>query len=376
MLILRKRVVGVNDATIAHRRRLYHFPREAATRRFLTGVARVVIAASLAAGLVAITWHPASVAGGFYAVEPGDTIAAAPRANGTSAAALTEANGQPGADRASAGRQPEAAVTPTGTAPAAAATPAASGGLYAVKRGDTLAGIARSFGVSASSIIQANGIANPNLVYINQNLVIPGGSSRDGAPASAPLPAGSASYVVQAGDTLAQLARRYDTTVAAIVQANGLASPDLIWLGMRLVMPAAGSNVSPTPAGQATRLEVSISQQHCWLYQGDAVIGSWACSTGRAASPTPPGSFHVQSKLPRAYGSAWNIMMPYWLGIYWAGSTENGIHGLPWNATTGARTWDGLVGTPITYGCVMLNDAAAKLVWDMAYIGMPVIIRQ
>jgi lipoprotein-anchoring transpeptidase ErfK/SrfK len=67
--------------------------------------------------------------------------------------------------------------------------------------------------------------------------------------------------------------------------------------------------------------------------------------------------------------------MPYWLGIYWAGSSENGIHGMPWNASTGRLTWDGLVGTRITYGCVMLNNGPAKLLWNMAYIGMPVIIK-
>jgi hypothetical protein len=33
------------------------------------------------------------------------------------------------------------------------------------------------------------------------------------------------------------------------------------------------------------------------------------------------------------------------------------------------------VGTPITYGCVMLDDVQAKALWDVAYIGMPVIIQ-
>ena len=52
--------------------------------------------------------------------------------------------------------------------------------------------------------------------------------------------------------------------------------------------------------------------------------------------------------------------MPYWLGLYYAGNTENGIHGLPYNKKTGRRTWEGLVGTPITFGCIMLDDANAK----------------
>lgn len=66
--------------------------------------------------------------------------------------------------------------------------------------------------------------------------------------------------------------------------------------------------------------------------------------------------------------------MPYWMGLYYAGSTENGIHGLPYDPKTKRRTWEGLVGTPITYGCIMLDDANAKTLFDVAYIGMPVVI--
>ena len=66
--------------------------------------------------------------------------------------------------------------------------------------------------------------------------------------------------------------------------------------------------------------------------------------------------------------------MPYWMGLYYAGSTENGIHGLPYDPKTGRRTWAGAVGTPITYGCIMLDDANAKTLFDVAYLGMPVVI--
>jgi lipoprotein-anchoring transpeptidase ErfK/SrfK len=67
--------------------------------------------------------------------------------------------------------------------------------------------------------------------------------------------------------------------------------------------------------------------------------------------------------------------MPYWLGIYWAGGSENGIHGLPYNAKTGVQVWAGSVGKKITYGCVMLDNVNAKMLYNMAWIGMPVIIK-
>ncbi|HID33267.1 MAG TPA: murein L,D-transpeptidase [Anaerolineae bacterium] len=120
---------------------------------------------------------------------------------------------------------------------------------------------------------------------------------------------------------------------------------------------------------------VDISEQRCWRYEGDKLLNTWRCSTGRN-NATKVGRFQVQSKLRKAYGSTWNIWMPWWLGIYWSGPIENGIHGQPWNAKTGQRTWAGLVGSPITYGCVMLNDKAAKTLWKWADIGTVVIIKR
>ena len=185
---------------------------------------------------------------------------------------------------------------------------------------------------------------------------------------------------MQAGETLSQIARQYGVSVDALVASNGLASADLINVGMRLLIPAKGSagtggTVSTAPKGKATKFVASISQQRCWLYSGTTVIAQWVCSTGRRGAGTKVGTFRVQSKMAKAYGSRWNIWMPYWLGIYYAGGSENGIHGLPWNASTGVQIWSGNVGMPITYGCVMLNNTNAKMLYDMAYIGMPVVIR-
>jgi LysM repeat protein len=346
-------------------------------RQTLKLAGRVVIIVSLVALFLTSVGGMASAQGGSHVVKPGETLSTIAQAFGTSVSAIVQANGLASADLIWVGQR--LVIPSAGSGDAAARTSAAttaSGRVYTVKRGDTLGSIARSLGVSSSAIVQANGISNPDLLYVGQKLVIPGGSSTGGSSAPAPRPTANTTYTVKAGDTLGQIALKYGTTAAAIARANGLSSPDLIRVGMRLVIPASGRSApAPAPTGKASRLVVSISQQHCWLYQGSAVVGSWACSTGRRGWPTRPGTFKIQSKLPRAYGSTWNIMMPYWLGIYWAGSSENGIHGLPWNATSGRRTWDGLVGTRITYGCVMLNDAPAKLVWNMAYIGMPVIIK-
>ena len=182
-------------------------------------------------------------------------------------------------------------------------------------------------------------------------------------------------YVVQAGDTLGKIAQRFGTSVAALVAVNDLPSSDILAIGQQLIIPRPGDPALTNATLRPSKFVVSISQQRCWLYQGDTVIAKWVCSTGRPGAGTRPGSYKIQSKMPKAFGSTWNIWMPYWLGIYYAGASENGIHGLPWNASTGAQVWTGYVGTPITYGCVMLDNVNAKMLYNVAYIGMPVIIK-
>lgn len=271
--------------------------------------------------------------------------------------------------------------------PAAAAN---DEGTYTVKPGDTLAKIAAAHGVSALSLIQANGITNPDMIRTGQVLVIP-----DGQTANAPVrpAAGDAAgqnsgvYTVKPGDFLAQIAAAHGVTAQAIIQANGITNPNLLRVGQVLLIPGGqAASAATRPATQAapppvpapaggTGFVVSVSRQRCYLFQGGAVTDVWPCSTARAGYWTRIGNFAVQTKLPRAYGSRWGFWMPYWLGIYFAGGSENGIHGLPYDAKTGYKDWANKIGTPISFGCIVLQDAAAQKLYNVAYIGMPVNIR-
>ena len=118
---------------------------------------------------------------------------------------------------------------------------------------------------------------------------------------------------------------------------------------------------------------VDISEQHVYVYEGDALIWSWVASTGMN-NATRTGVFAVQSKIPNAYGATWNIWMPNWLGIYWAGGLENGIHALP-ILPGGARLWAGFLGRPVSYGCVVLGEYESGLLYNWAEIGTPVEIQ-
>ncbi|GBF10865.1 MAG: LysM peptidoglycan-binding domain-containing protein [Tepidibacillus sp.] len=52
-------------------------------------------------------------------------------------------------------------------------------------------------------------------------------------------------YIVQPGDTLWAIAARFGTTPQAIMQANGLTDPNLLYVGQRLIIPV--STPTPTP---------------------------------------------------------------------------------------------------------------------------------
>lgn len=131
---------------------------------------------------------------------------------------------------------------------------------------------------------------------------------------------------------------------------------------------------APQPAYSGAKyILVDISDQHMYVYEDDALIYSFVASTGMN-NATRTGTFAVQSKIPSAYGSTWDIWMPYWLGIYWAGGLENGIHALP-ILPNGATLWAGFLGRPVSYGCVVLGSYEASLLYDWAQIGTTVEIR-
>jgi LysM repeat protein len=112
---------------------------------------------------------------------------------------------------------------------------------YTVKRGDTLGRIAHDHGVSVSQLAAANNIANPDLIFPGQVLVIPGKEDTKAQPA----PEQEVIHVVKSGETLARIASKYGTTASAIAKANNISNVNLIRIGQKLKIPgtsASGGN--------------------------------------------------------------------------------------------------------------------------------------
>ena len=127
----------------------------------------------------------------------------------------------------------------------AAAVPSEDGPVHVVRRGETLYSIARRYGVDVWAVARANGIANPNRIYVGQRLVIPAGR-----------PAGIV-HVVRPGEMLTRIALRYGVDAWTIARANGITNLNRIYVGQRLVIPGAAPPVSPPREPSQPSLPVS-----------------------------------------------------------------------------------------------------------------------
>ena len=89
---------------------------------------------------------------------------------------------------------------------------------YTVKRGDTLYGISNQYGVSVTELAELNKV-DAKTLQIGQELKIP---DKNGIN-----PNNMFMYTVQKGDTLYNIAKKYNTTVSKIIDLNYLKSPNL-----------------------------------------------------------------------------------------------------------------------------------------------------
>jgi LysM repeat protein len=126
---------------------------------------------------------------------------------------------------------PATAVSTAVPAPTTAPSSSTTEVTYVVQRGDTLYSIARRYGATVQAIAARNGIANPSLIRVGQTLTIPTSG------ASTTLPSGGTTYVVQPGDNLFRIALRYNMSHVYLAQYNGITDPSRIYVGQVIRIP-------------------------------------------------------------------------------------------------------------------------------------------
>jgi len=179
--------------------------------------------------------------------------------------------------------------------------------------------------------------------------------------------------VVQPGDDLTTIATRFGMPPGLIAEVNP--DVDLNWLyaGQELTIPSEDV-LRPYPPIPGKQIVISIAEQRLRVYENGALLYDWPVSTGIASSPTYTGEFQVLNKNKNAYASQWDLWMPHFIAVYRAGGdTYNGIHGLP-ILSSGQRLWAGALGSPASYGCIILGIQEAETLYDWADIGVLVTI--
>ena len=183
-----------------------------------------------------------------------------------------------------------------------------------------------------------------------------------------------ATYIVQSGDTLLKLSWQLGMPFWKILEANPDMDANNLPAGQAITIPSK-DELLPLPVIPNKRIVISISQQHLWAYEDGALLAEYVISTGVDRSPTQPGVFQVQTHEPNAYASVWDLYMPNFLGIYeaWPGFM-NGLHGLP-TLSSGRQLWRDVLGSPASYGCIILDIPAAEFLYTWAEDGVVVEIQ-
>ena len=168
-----------------------------------------------------------------YYVQYGDTLFSISRRFATTVPAIQAANGLV-SDYIYVGQR---LIVPVGVSyPPPAPPPTNFTCKYTVQYRDTIFSIAYRYRVSVASLMQANFLYSP-YIFVGQQLNV---------PCVNPPPPAFPTYTVQSGDNLFRIAIQFGTTIYAIAVVNGIPNPNLIFVGQNLIIPYPNTVVYPT----------------------------------------------------------------------------------------------------------------------------------
>ena len=148
------------------------------------------------------------------------------------------------------------------------------------------------------------------------------------------------------------------------------------------VTPTSTSTPRPTPTQQPTTavqpvipddidqderwIDIDLSEQRLYAYQGSTIVRSFLVSTGTWQTPTPVGRFAVWIKLRYTDMSGPGYYLPdvpYTMYFY----KDYGIHGTYWHSN---------FGTPMSHGCVNMVTEEAGWLFNWSHLGIVVVVHE
>ena len=195
-------------------------------------------------------------------------------------------------------------------------------------------------------------------------------------------------HVVAPGETLTIIAAQYGTSTEELAALNGMVNPDLLYVGQEIelpptvslpekVVPQTGPTACPDDApypdlGAADELlrgrwiDVDLSEQRLTAYEASRAVRTMLVSTGLPQTPTPVGQFRIWIKLryDDMAGADYYIEDVPFVMYFHEGY---GLHGVTWHGNFGHR---------MSHGCVNLPTEEAEWLYGWADVGTLVNIHR
>lgn len=335
---------------------------------------------------------PAFAQGTTHVVQPGENLFRIALRYGLEVAVIAQVNGIANTWQIYSGQVltipvPGSAPAPAEAPSVEAAPPPTSAATHTVTGGETLASIARRYGLTVDQLASLNDITNANLIYRGQVLTVSGAPAPAEAPpapvveappveaAPPPAPAAEPTYhVVLPGEYLSSIARRYGINWTELAAANNIYNPNTVFSGQRLIIPVPGSApaaaielpAAPAPTvAVGKQIIVDLSDSRTYAYENGALVRNVLVSTGRAYTPTVQGNFTIERKYIAQTMSGPGYYLPdvpYVMYFY----SGYALHGTYWHSN---------FGTPMSHGCVNLPTLEAEWFFNWAEMGTPVLVQ-
>lgn len=182
---------------------------------------------------------------GYYTVKSGDTLSRIAGQFNTTVNKLATLNDIHNVNRIYVGqrllvRQPAEQQQQQATPKRTENNTTTNSNTYTVKSGDTLSGIAGKFNTTYTQLAQLNHISNPNVIHVGQVLTLHQTTAQnttnhqESQQNKQVTTSANGTYTVKSGDTLSQIAARFNTTTSALASTNHISNPNLIEVGQQL----------------------------------------------------------------------------------------------------------------------------------------------
>lgn len=162
--------------------------------------------------------------------------------------------------------------------------------------------------------------------------------------------------------------KRLGTSVllSAVISGAGLVFAPAVGPALALTPEEIAAQVEQLRQSNQRWLQVDLSNQRLYAWEGDTPVYAVIVSTGKPSTPTVRGVFAVQSmhRTTRMRGATYDVPNVPWTMYFHRGYA---IHGAYWHHN---------FGTPVSHGCVNVAVDHAEWFFNWASIGTPVVVQE